>query len=237
MRSHVSIIALALSLTLGSRTAPAQLIGETPQQPVAPRGYVAVGLKGAQPLQDFADYIKFGFGFGGGVSHAFDPQGIFSLRANVDFMIYGHDTERFNGPYGRLDITTSNNILSMGVGPQLMAPGPGVRPYMNGTFGFSYFSTSTEVKWRYDDEALDSWTDLDDAVLAWTAGGGLLIPVGKGTRPVLLDIGATYHGNGEAEYLREGSITRDEFGDPHFTPIRSRTNMVVYTIGISIGAW
>ena len=241
MRSNVRnvalLLALTLALTLGSRTASAQLIGEAPEQPVPPRGYVALGLKGAQPLQDFADYIKFGFGFGGGVSHAFDPQRIFSLRANEDFMIYGHDTERFNGPYGRLDITTSNNILSMGVGPQLMAPGPGVRPYMNGTVGFSYFSTSTEVKWRYDDQTLDSWTDLDDAVLAWTGGGGLLIPLGRRARTVMLDIGATYHGNGEAEYLREGSITRDESGEPRFTPIRSRTNMVVYTIGISIGAW
>ena len=237
MRSHINIIALLLSITVGSRAANAQLIGETPEQPVVKRGYLQLGLKGAQPLQDFADYIKFGFGFGIGASHAFDSQRIFSLRANADVMIYGHDTERFSGPYGRLDITTSNNIVSMGIGPQLMAPGPGVRPYMNGTFGFSYFSTSTEVKWPYDDEAVDSWTDLDDAVLAWTAGGGLLIPLGQAARGVLLDIGATYHGNGEAEYLREGSITRDESGQTRFTPIRSRTNMVVYTIGISIGAW
>ena len=237
MRTPFIVPVLALSLAVAPTVAEAQLIGETPERPVPPRGFVSFGLKGAQPLQDFADYIKVGFGFGGHVSHALDPQRIFSVRATVNYLIYGHDTERYSVYGGALDITTSNNILSMGIGPQLMAPGPGVRPYVNGTYGFSYFSTGTELKWRYADEAVDSWTDFSDAVTAWTGGGGLLIPLGSGTRPVLLDLGATYHGNGEAEYLREGSISRDESGETHFTPIRSRTNMVVYTIGISIGAW
>lgn len=240
MRALILFPVLVLSLIASATSARAQLIGEEPEeirQPEPARGYVSFGLKGAQPLQDFADYIKAGFGFGGQVSHALDPLRIFSIRAKVDYLIYGHDTERHYVYGGDLDITTSNNILSMGVGPQLMMPGPGVRPYVNGTFGFSYFSTGTELKWRYEDQAVDSWTDFSDAVLAWTAGGGLLIPLGSGTRPIMLDLGATYHGNGEAEYLREGSITRDESGDTHFTPIRSRTNMVVYTIGVSIAAW
>ena len=240
MRTLLLVPALVLSLAASAAGAHAQLIGEEPEeirQPEPARGYVSLGLKGAQPLQDFANYIKAGFGFGGQVSHALDPQRILSIRATVDYLIYGHDTERYNVYGGDLDITTSNNILSMGIGPQLMAPGPGVRPYVNGTFGFSYFSTGTELKWRYADEAVDSWTDFSDAVMAWTAGGGLLIPLGSGSRPIMLDLGATYHGNGEAEYLREGSITRDESGETYFTPIRSRTNMVVYTIGVSFGVW
>ena len=240
MRAIILLPALVLSFVASATSARAQLIGDEPEevrQPGPARGYVSLGLKGAQPLQDFANYIKAGFGFGGQVSHALDPQRIFSIRAKIDYLIYGHDTERYQVYGGDLDITTSNNILSMGIGPQLMAPGPGVRPYVNGTFGFSYFSTGTELKWRYADEAVDSWTDFSDAVMAWTAGGGLLVPLGSGARPILLDLGATYHGNGEAEYLREGSITRDESGETYFTPIRSRTNMVVYTIGISIAAW
>ena len=237
MHAHRIIPVLLLSIAIGAADADAQLIGETPERPVPPRGYVSLGLKGAQPLQDFADYIEAGFGFGGQVSHALDPQRIFSIHATVDYLIYGHDTERYYVYGGDLDITTSNNILSIGIGPQLMAPGPGVRPYVNGTYGFSYFRTGTELKWRYADEAVDSWTDFSDAVLAWTAGGGLLIPLGSGSRPIMLNLGATYHGNGEAEYLREGSITRDESGETYFTPIRSRTNMVVYTVGVSIGAW
>ena len=238
MRARLLVPTLLLSIPLLPSESRAQLIGETPQEPVPPRGYVSIGVRGAQPLDEFAEYIKAGLGFGGQVSHAFDSQRIFSMRANVDFLIYGHDTEHYQTPYGgRLDITTSNNILSVGVGPQLTAPGPGVRPYVNGTVGFSYFSTATTVKWRYSDEAVDEWTDHSDIVGAWSAGGGLLIPLSSGARSVMLDLGASYLGNGKAEYLREGSVTRDETGEVYFTAIRSRTNMVVYTIGVSIGAW
>ena len=239
MRVALLTAALLVFSVTTARQASAQLIGETTEASKPVRGIVALGVRGAQPLNDFADYIDFGYGFGGYVAHALDPRGIISIRGNVDFIIYGHETiDRVpSWGYGTLDVTTSNNILSMGVGPYLTLPGTGVRPFATGTVGFSYFSTSTSIEYRYSDEQLDSWTDFSDGVMAWTAGGGLLIPITKSQRPILFELSAIYHGNGEAEYLREGSISRDESGNAQFTPIRSRTNLVLYTIGVSIGAW
>ncbi|HUF26655.1 MAG TPA: hypothetical protein VMM18_06710 [Gemmatimonadaceae bacterium] len=240
MRAALLAVALLTGAMITVPAAGAQLIGETIEQPDSPkpaRGYIALGLRGAQPLGEFADYIRMGVGFGGYVAHALDARGVLSLRGTVDFMIYGHETTRHSVYGGSLDVTTSNNILAMGIGPLLMAPGNGVRPYVTATAGFSYFSTTTSLKWRHADEDLDNWTDFSDAVFAWTGGGGLLVPLRRGSRPILLDLSATYHGNGEAEYLREGSIWQDDAGNTFFTPIRSRTNMVVYTIGVSFGAW
>jgi hypothetical protein len=241
MRVAPLIAALLFVITPVVRQASAQLIGETNDESrPAARGYIAVGARGAQPLEDFANYIDFGYGFGGYVAHALDSRGVFSIRGSIDMLWYGHETTRHSlsdWSNSTLDVTTSNNIFSIGIGPYLTVPGPGVRPFLTGTVGFSYFSTSTAVKWRYSEETLDNWTDFSDGVTAWTGGGGLLIPLTRSQRPVLLELSAIYHGNGEAEYLREGSISRDDDGNAVFTPIRSRTNLVLYTIGVSFGAW
>jgi hypothetical protein len=52
---------------------------------------------------------------------------------------------------------------------------------------------------------------------------------------VLLDLGATFHRNGEATYLRKGSIRDLPDGSVVISPIRSEANFVTYRIGISIG--
>jgi hypothetical protein len=53
--------------------------------------------------------------------------------------------------------------------------------------------------------------------------------------PVLLDIGATFHRNGEASYLRKGSITDNPDGTINVNPIRSEANFITYRFGVSIG--
>ena len=81
-----------------------------------------------------------------------------------------------------------------------------------------------------------SSTNFDDATFAWAAGGGLYIPIRRRSRhPLSLDIGAQYHANGEARYLREGSIHEDGTGEIFFDPIRSQTNLITYRLGITVG--
>jgi hypothetical protein len=73
-------------------------------------------------------------------------------------------------------------------------------------------------------------------VFALTGGGGVLIPLFAMRRtPVLLDLGATFHRNGEATYLRKGSIRDLPDGSIVISPLRSEANFVTYRIGISIG--
>jgi hypothetical protein len=72
-------------------------------------------------------------------------------------------------------------------------------------------------------------------VFAVTGGGGVLIPVSMRRIPVLLDLGATVHRNGQASYLRKGSIKDLPDGSIVINPIRSDANFVTYRIGVSIG--
>ena len=115
-----------------------------------------------------------------------------------------------------------------------MPSGP-LRPYLNATAGVSYFFTHSSVSGDddYDDE-FDT-TNHDDAVFALTGGGGFMIPLSMRRMPIMLDLGATFHGNGEASYLRRGSIRDFPDGSIRITPIRSEANFITYRFGISIG--
>lgn len=232
------------AMTVGLLLAPALLQAQYMGRDGAPRGpsraFAGIYLVGAQPLGEFNDYIDWGGGIGGSLLWAFDRQGAIGLRLDMAYLIYGHETKRV--PLGpslgrvRVDVSTSNNIVVLGVGPQVMMPTGSVRPYLNGTVGMSYFFTESSVEGSSDFEPFASSTNFDDAIFAWTAGGGLYIPLRKRERhSISLDIGAQYHANGEARYLREGSIQEDGTGEIYFEPIRSQTSLMTYRIGVAIG--
>ena len=211
---------------------------DEPQGPS--RAFAGLHLIAVQPLGEFAEYVDWGGGVGGELLYAFDRSGALGLRMNLGLMIYGHETKRVPlGPQlGRInvDVSTSNNIFIAGIGPQVMLPSGFVRPYLNGTVGLSYFFTQSSVEGSSDFEPFARSTNFDDATFAWAAGGGLYIPLRRGRRhPVSLDIGAQYHANGEARYLREGSIQEDGTGEIFFDPIRSQTNLVTYRLGVTVG--
>lgn len=228
-----AIVALATPVAAQSMVFGAPRSGPT-------RAHATVHLLVAQPLGEFADYIDWGGGIGGEILFAFDRQGAVGLRLELAYMIYGHESKRVPlGPQlGRIqvDVNTSNNIFVLGIGPQIMLPSGTVRPYLNGTAGLSYFFTESSVEGSANFEPFASTTNFDDATFAWTAGGGLYIPLKTRARhPISLDIGAHYHANGEAEYLREGSIREDGTGAIAFDPVRSQTNLITYRLGVTIG--
>jgi hypothetical protein len=233
------------ALLIGTALAPAPLAAQywhfdAPRGPS--RAFVGIHLMATQPLGEFDDYIDWGGGVGGDFLYAFDRQGALGVRLNLGLMIYGHETKRvpLSPSLGRIrvDVNTSNNIFVLGIGPQVMLPSGVVRPYLSGTAGLSYFFTRSSVEGSSDIEPFASSTNFDDATFAWSAGGGLYIPLRRGEgrkKLVSLDIGAQYHANGEARYLREGSIREDGTGEIFFDPIRSQTNLITYRLGITVG--
>jgi hypothetical protein len=238
---HRMLWAMLISSALAPATLSAQYERfEGPRRPS--RAFAGIHLMATQPLGEFDDYIDWGGGVGGVFLYAFDRQGALGLRVNLGLMIYGHETKRvpLSPSLGRIrvDVSTSNNIFVMGIGPQVMLPSGVVRPYLNGTAGLSYFFTRSSVEGSSDIEPFASSTNFDDATFAWSAGGGLYIPLRRGNgrkNPVSLDVGAQYHANGEARYLREGSIREDDTGEIFFDPIRSQTDLITYRLGITVG--
>lgn len=217
--------------------AEAQWLLAPPPAPPA-RTFVGGGLTGVRPVGAFRDSTDaFGYGVGGHFIHALGSSRLFAIRASLDIITYGRERVplRTTVPRLRVDVVTSNNIVSAGIGPQIMLPDGKIRPYLGGTVGFSYFYTESEVSGIEDYYDFASTTHHDDWTLAWTASGGLYIPLRKGPRPISLDLGAIYHHIGMVKYLREGSITDTGNGGVDFTPIRGDANLIAYRIGVSIG--
>jgi hypothetical protein len=81
-----------------------------------------------QPRGAFNRNVDEGYGVGAHALYRVDRAGAFALRLDGGFLNYGHETMRVplnTGPGGgrvQLDLTTTNNIFWVGVGPQLMAP-------------------------------------------------------------------------------------------------------------------
>lgn len=169
-----------------------------------------------------------------------DPAGAASLRVDLGFLNYGNETIRIcvTTPCRVTgDLTTSNNIVFGGIGPEFaVGSGGPIRAYANGSIGFAYFATTSSVEGANNDgDPFASDTNFEDATFAWNGGGGIQIRVSSGRNPVYLDFGARYHGNGEAEYLRKGDIQDLPDGSVVLNPQRSDTNLWTLRIGVSVG--
>lgn len=205
-----------------------------------PRFFGGGELVYASPQGDFRRYVNDGFGAAGHFILGADRTGILGLRFDIGFLNYGNERQRdcistTISCRVTVDVSTSNNIFMLGVGPQLMLPNGTVRPYLNGSVGLSYFWTESSLEGSNSSQPFTSTRNFSDAVFATTAGAGVYIPVRRGRQPISLDFGARYHWNGETSYLREGSITDNPDGSITITPIKSRTDLVTYHIGVTVG--
>ena len=207
-------------------------------------GFFGGSFTVAQPQGEFGDYVESGFGGDLNYIHSLDRDGWLSLRVDAGLAIYGY--ESYTVPLsetvgGRLlvDVSTSNNIAWIGVGPQIGVPDGRLRPYVNGFAGYSLLWTSTSVSgsndYYYDDEPFASTTNYDDWSFSYGAGAGLYIPVRGGPKPVSIDLGMRYHNNGQAEYLREGDIVDHPDGSISLFPVQSDTDLLTFHIGVSVG--
>ena len=202
------------------------------------RTAVGGGVALAQPVGEFKNYVTNGFGGGGHFMMRVDRPGFLALRADVGFLIYGHETKRVPMPgAGRVefDVSTSNNILTYSIGPQLMVPTGPIRPYVNATAGGAYFFTESSI--GGEDNAADfaSTRNFGDNVPSYGYGGGIFIPFSMRYADIGLDVGARFVRNGHTRYLREGGIEDLPTGGYAVSPIESETNFVLYHVGVNVG--
>lgn len=201
-------------------------------------GFGGFDILVANPTGEFRENVGTGFGIGAHGSLLFDG-GPLSLRGELGFINYGNETIRIcvTQPCRVTgELTTSNNIFFMGVGPELALGGAGAKVYGNASLGFAYFNTSSSVSGSGNQgDPFAQSSNYDDVTFAWMSGGGARFRVSGGQTPVYLDLGARYHGNGEAEYLRKGDLQDQPDGSVIINPQRSDTNLWTYRIGITVG--
>ncbi len=205
------------------------------------RGAVGASFAYGRPVGDFLSYVDQGFGFDAFFRWNADRQGVLSFKLDGGLLIYGRETFRvpLSGTIGGrvlVDLTTSNNIIWMGLGPQLTLPTGFIRPYANAGIGFSYFFTESSVEGSNDDsEPFASTTNYSDAAFRYGFGWGLLIPFQTRSTDWAIDLGAIYHGNGQVRYLREGGIEDRPDGTIILHPIQSDANLLTYRLGFFVG--
>lgn len=246
MRSRSSLLIAAALLMAAPAAAPAQDDCDYDYDDCGHYGYPTQNYLGgsftvARPQGEFGDYVEQGFGGDFHYLRALDDRGMVALRIDAGMAIYGYERYTVGDDYGYLtDVTTSNNVAWIGIGPQIGVPDGRLRPYVNAYAGYSFLWTSTTIDDDpyYEDPYYDddySITEQDDWSFSYGAGAGVYIPVRHGYNPVSIDLGVRYHNNGDAEYLREGDIVGNPDGSVSLYPIRSDTDLLTYHIGVSVG--
>ena len=236
--SPLLVLALALLPSAAAAQRPEPAVGPGRWRP-APREMRSIGSTGgsialAFPQGEFAHYVRLGGGLNGFAALKLDQAGTVSIRLDGTFLLYGSETRRV--PLSStvnlvtVDVTTSNQILSMGIGPQLAVTRGWIRPYATGSVGFSYFWTSSSVRGVDNVEPFATSTNFGDGALSWRGGGGVRVQVTRGRKPLWLDLAAHYVRNGRVSYLRPGGIDAS-VSPPRVNPIESETNLWLVELG------
>lgn len=230
-------IALFSLLAVAAMTAKAQRANPEAEMPRSMVGGIA--LHYGSPQGDFANNVNAAFGLNGFFGGRFGSSPLV-FRADLGYSIYGSETLRTplgTGPLGliRVDVNTTNSIITGGLGVQMGHPGRSVNPYVGGSVGFSYFVTQSSVSGsnQSSSELFASSTNLDDGTFAKTLFGGFYIPIGS--NGASLDLGARYHWNGEALYLTERDIQYSGSGNPILSPRRTRADLLTIQVGVAFG--
>lgn len=238
MTTRVTTALLASLLLATPLAAQKAFRQKAPDAP--PRFSVGLTALYGAPAGEFADYVDRGFGLDGSFTYRLDRAGWLGLRADLGFVVYGHEAREvcLSATVGcrvTLDLTTSNTIVYGGVGPQIMVPVGPVRPYADAAISFGYFGTTSSLSDDSDSEPFASTNNFDDATVAWSGGGGVLIPVYGGKTPVALDLAARFHRNGPVSYLREGDIQDNPDGSITLFPTESEADLWTMHLGVRIG--
>lgn len=208
------------------------------QRPRGPGGFFGVSFVAADAVGELGTFIDQGFGlqFAGGIPMASDGQ--LRLRGDFGFVIYGLERLEYCYTFScRIgsDLTTTNSVVYGGIGPELVLATGAIEPYAYATAGLAGFVTSSSLD---DNDGYGPYlrtTNYSDVVFSWKAGGGLRMRLGRGFRPIFLDLGVERHENGVAEFLTEGDIVDYDDGSIGIFPNRSEADLVTFRLGISIG--
>lgn len=207
------------------------------EEATPPRAFGALNLQLAFPQGEFGEFVGTGYGVGGHLTLLLDPARRVGIRLYGSWIQYGRTSERipFPGLPGiSVNLTTSNDIYSFGVGPEFHLSTGTLRSYIYGSVGGSNFATITRAKGSNNANPFASSTNFNDWTWALTGGGGMMYQISHGNTPVFIDGGLRYQTHGRTRYLREGSLETDPGGNVVISPVESETNLLVVHFGVQV---
>ena len=105
----------------------------------------------SQPKEEFSHNIGNGYGAQGGVMFHLVRSGLVNLRFDASGVIY--DKEKQTVPFSEtvgnrilVDVTTTNSIVTLDVGPEVAVPTGRLRPYANVGYSRLFFRTTSSLK-------------------------------------------------------------------------------------------
>jgi len=235
MRSKAVFVLSTACLFASVPAIDAQIVYNGPEIPS--RFSVGADFAVSQPKGEFATAgIPTGYGFDVTGLYKIDPKGWFAIRADGGGVQYGHEHIGLGFFFtGRVpfSLNTDNRFGFGSLGLQLQFPDGWIRPYANASYAAVYFYTESCVS--ADDKSIQDQcnTNHGDWTGAGVFGGGFLIPFGKSLGG--LNLSARYHYGGRATYLKKGDITDNPDGTVTLNLHDSRTDLVLWQIGVTFG--
>lgn len=139
-----------------------------------------------------------------------------------------------------VDVKTENGLAQFMILARLQPKRGPILPYADALLGLNYLYTKTTIENASNGEEVASTTNSSDNAFAYGFGGGTLIKVYDGANKasgkplqVYLDLNFRYTLGGEADYLKEGSIRREN-GVVTYDITRSRTDISTAHIGFAV---
>jgi hypothetical protein len=190
------------------------------------------------PTGDFSKNVTNN-GYGVGVQLLFGIKTTpFLVGVDAAFTNYGSEehTEPISETIPELlvNVRTTNNITMTHLVFRAQPRNGKVRPYADALVGFKYLYTNTSILNESTGEELTSTRNLSDLVSSYGFGGGVQVQLGHlgRTGDISLDTKVRYLRGSEADYLKEGSIQREN-GGVFFDNLSSRTDVVTVQVGVT----
>lgn len=223
---------LTLSSCLAGQDTPATALDSAT---VIPRWHFGAAFDVGQPVGGFKQQVSNAAGIQAHLLLRLDRSGSTALRLQGGWLNYGHERQPVclgatPGCRIEVNVSTTNNIFTLSVGPEWSRQRGMVRLYGHGLVGVSHFATLSALGGGILPEFVAADENFGDAGFFWSGGGGIQLSISKNSA---LDLGVAYQGHGRREYLTEGGITDNPDGSLNFDVKRSAADVLTIRIGFS----
>jgi hypothetical protein len=189
----------------------------------------------AHPRGQLKQNAGTGFGFGGHGLLGTDKWGIGGVRIDAGMIRYGMETKRYPcGQFCYYEATTTNDIINLQVGGQIVMPRNMVLPYIGASYGMLWFTSNSQIETESDNPSpFRHNVESGDATSSYMIAGGFYFPLGGAFAGLTANLGMRLFTGGHARYLTPKSLTQDADGNYHVTAYQSDTEFLVVHIGVS----